>query len=65
MAKAKEQMRERAWNAILSNAFFSIESAVIIAVSIYCSAWDMRPSMPGSPGIGSFLACWPKRSTWA
>ncbi len=34
MAKAKEQMRERAWNAILSNAFFSIESAVIIAVSI-------------------------------
>jgi hypothetical protein len=34
MSKTKENMRERAWQAILGQAFFSIESAVIIALSI-------------------------------
>ncbi len=30
----RDEMRERAWKAILTNAFFSIESALIIAISI-------------------------------
>lgn len=30
----KDEMRQRAWKAILSNAFFSLESALIIAFSI-------------------------------
>ena len=34
MSKMQEEMRSNAWKAILSQAFFSIESAVIIAVSI-------------------------------
>jgi hypothetical protein len=34
MSKIREGMRERAWQAILSRAFFSVESAVIIALSI-------------------------------
>jgi hypothetical protein len=34
MSKMREGMRERAWQAILSRAFFSLESAVIIALSI-------------------------------
>jgi hypothetical protein len=34
MSKTKEDMRERAWQAILGQAFFSVESAVIIALSI-------------------------------
>jgi uncharacterized protein (DUF2267 family) len=34
MSKTKENMRERAWQAILGRAFFSVESAVIIALSI-------------------------------
>ena len=34
MSKTKENMRERAWQAILGQAFFSVESAVIIALSI-------------------------------
>ncbi|MBN1202910.1 MAG: hypothetical protein JXJ20_13760 [Anaerolineae bacterium] len=34
MSKVREQMRERAWNAILSAAFFSVESAVILALAI-------------------------------
>jgi hypothetical protein len=34
MSKAKNQLRKRAWNTILSTAFFSVESAVIIALSI-------------------------------
>jgi hypothetical protein len=34
MSKTKENMRGRAWQAILGQAFFSVESAVIIALSI-------------------------------
>ncbi len=34
MSKMQEEMRGNAWQAILSRAFFSVESAVIIAVSI-------------------------------
>jgi hypothetical protein len=34
MSKTKEDMRGRAWGAILSSAFFSVESAVIIALTI-------------------------------
>ncbi len=34
MSKTKENLRERAWQAILGRAFFSVESAVIIALSI-------------------------------
>ena len=34
MSKTKTEMRTRAWQAILSRAFFSVESAVIIALSL-------------------------------
>jgi hypothetical protein len=34
MSKMHEEMRERAWQVILSRAFFGVESAVIIALSI-------------------------------
>jgi hypothetical protein len=34
MSKMQENMRGRAWQAIFSRAFFSLESAVIIALSI-------------------------------
>lgn len=34
MSKTREELRERAWRAILSRAFFSAESAIIIALSI-------------------------------
>jgi hypothetical protein len=34
MSKVRDEMRSRAWNAILSTAFFSVESAVIIALFI-------------------------------
>ena len=34
MSKMKEDMRERAWTSILSAAFFSVESAVIIALAL-------------------------------
>jgi hypothetical protein len=43
MSKAREQIRERAWNAILSAAFFSIESAVIIALSIALFGLGYQP----------------------
>lgn len=43
MSKANQQMRERAWSAILGNAFFSIESAVIIAVSILLFGFGYAP----------------------
>ncbi|MBN1680087.1 MAG: hypothetical protein JW966_07330 [Anaerolineae bacterium] len=34
MSKMKDQMRGRAWQAILSSAFFGVESGVIIALAI-------------------------------
>jgi hypothetical protein len=34
MSKLQEEMRGRAWNTILSTAFFSVESAVILALAI-------------------------------
>ena len=34
MSKMKEEMRGRAWRAVLSQAFFSVESAVIIALAL-------------------------------
>jgi dihydroneopterin aldolase len=43
MSKMKEQMRDRAWQTILSRAFFSVESAVIIALSIVLFGLGYQP----------------------
>jgi hypothetical protein len=39
----KDEMRSRAWNAILGMAFFSVESAVIIALSIVLFGLGFAP----------------------
>jgi hypothetical protein len=43
MSKVKEEMRGRAWRAILGQAFFSVESAVIIALSIALFGLGYQP----------------------
>ncbi|HVO69407.1 MAG TPA: hypothetical protein VMT24_05145 [Aggregatilineaceae bacterium] len=43
MSKTKEQMRDRAWQTILGSAFFSVESAVIIALSIALFGLGYQP----------------------
>lgn len=43
MSKARENMRESAFRAILSAAFFSVESAVIIALSIMLFGFGFQP----------------------
>jgi hypothetical protein len=43
MSKMKEEMRGRAWQAILGTAFFSVESAVIIALSIALFGLGFQP----------------------
>lgn len=43
MSKAREEMRGRAWRAILSAAFFSVESAVIVALSIVLFGLGYQP----------------------
>lgn len=43
MAKEREQLRSRAWQAILSSAFFSVESAVIIALTILLFGLGYQP----------------------
>ena len=43
MAKERDKLRTRAWQAILSNAFFSIESAVIIALTIVLFGLGYQP----------------------
>lgn len=43
MSKAREQMRGRALSAILNAAFFSVESAVIIALSIVLFGLGYKP----------------------
>jgi hypothetical protein len=43
MSKMKEQMRDRAWQTILGTAFFSLESAVIIALSIALFGLGYQP----------------------
>jgi ribosomal protein L9 len=43
MSKAREEMRGRAWRAILNAAFFSVESAVIVALSIVLFGLGYRP----------------------
>jgi hypothetical protein len=43
MSKMKEQMRDRAWQTILGTAFFSVESAVIIALSIVLFGLGYQP----------------------
>ena len=43
MSNVRDPMRKRAWNTILSTAFFSVESAVIIALSIAPIAiWSLQ-----------------------
>jgi len=39
----RDEMRQRAWKAILSNAFFSLESALIIALSIVLFGLGFAP----------------------
>lgn len=43
MSKSRENMRERAWQAILTTAFFSVESAVIIALAIILFGLGYQP----------------------
>ncbi|MCD4686341.1 MAG: hypothetical protein K8S97_10430 [Anaerolineae bacterium] len=43
MSKNREQLRERAWRAIFSAAFFNVESAVIIALSILLFGLGYQP----------------------
>ncbi|MBN2305630.1 MAG: hypothetical protein JXQ72_14195 [Anaerolineae bacterium] len=43
MAKISEDVRQRAWQAILNKAFFSVESAVIIALSIILFGLGYQP----------------------
>jgi len=43
MSKMREEMRGRAWQTILSTAFFSVESAVIIALSIALFGLGFQP----------------------
>ncbi len=43
MSKAREEMRGRAWQAILSAAFFSVESAVIVALAIVLFGLGYQP----------------------
>ncbi len=43
MSKMKEEMRGRAWRAMLSQAFFSVESAVIIALALILFGLGYQP----------------------
>ncbi len=43
MAKAREQLRNRAWQTIVKTAFFSLESAVIIALTIVLFGLGYKP----------------------
>ena len=43
MSKTRDEMHNRAWGAILSTAFFSVESAVIIALSIALFGLGYQP----------------------
>ncbi len=43
MAKEREHLRQRAWQAILRNAFFSVESAVIIALALILFGLGYQP----------------------
>jgi hypothetical protein len=43
MSKIKDEMRARAWKTILSTAFFSVESAVIVALSIVLFGLGYEP----------------------
>lgn len=43
MAKEREKLRARAWQTILSSAFFSVESAVIIALTIMLFGLGYQP----------------------
>jgi len=43
MSEIKDELRERAWRAIVSQAFYSIESAVIIALSIVLFGLGYQP----------------------
>jgi len=43
MSKMREEMRGRAWKTILGTAFFSVESAVIIALSIALFGLGFQP----------------------
>jgi len=43
MSKMKEEMRGRAWRAMLSQAFFSVESAVIIALALVLFGLGYQP----------------------
>ena len=43
MSKTREEIRQRAWQAILSRSFFSAESAIIIAMSIVLFGLGFQP----------------------